>query len=215
MRAAVLALTILAWMGLCSGQTTYDDSDWWSLIRQDKPDACSKAPSKEKPDGANFVVAGVDLRQGQPLRDAEKRVAKVPTVNQRGDSGSSRRQMCFQSESDDGRFKLIFEEGEVASAAYLIDGGPDWIGSDRCVTSPKISGNLATESGLHLGMTVAQAERILGKPCIESNDNIEYSFVQQHGNDKDPNEYWDWGTIQIRFRGANAYYIATLTGETN
>jgi hypothetical protein len=81
--------------------------------------------------------------------------------------------MCFKSESDSGRFKQIFEEGEVASAAYLFDGGPDWLGSDRCVVSPKISGNLAAESGLHLGMTAAQAERILGKPCIESNDSIE------------------------------------------
>jgi hypothetical protein len=31
----------------------------------------------------------------------------------------------------------------------------------------------------------------------------------------DADEPWDWfGTIQIKFRGAKAYYIAILTGDT-
>lgn len=227
MRAVVLALTLVAWTGLCWGQTSYDDSDWWSLIRQDKRDACSTAPRKEKPNGANFAIAAVDLRQGQPLHDAEEKVAKVPAVFQRGDAGSSRRQMCFKSESENGQFKLIFEEGEVASVAYLIDGGPDWIGSDRCVASPKISDKLATASGLHLGMTAAEVEKILGKPCIVSNDSIEYAFDYQYmlplderqrlkdKGESDADEPVDWfGTMQIKFRGAKAYYIAILTGET-
>ncbi len=226
MRTAVLALTFIAWIVFGSGQSIADDSDWWSLIRQvGQEGGCSK-PSKEKPNGANFVIAGVNLRHEDPIRDAEEKVAKASAISERGDAASGRRQICFKSESESGRFKLIFEEGEIASVAYLIDGGPNWSESEKCVVSPKISGNLATESGLRLGMTATEAEKILGKPCIQSNDGIEYDFDYQYllpleerprfkDSEFDPDEPFDWfGTIKVKFREAKAYYIAILTGET-
>jgi len=123
--------------------------------------------------------------------------------------------------------KLIFERGEIASAAYLIDGGPDWSESYKCVASKIVSDKLATASGLHLGMTAAEVEKILGKPCIETNDSIEYAFDYQYMLPFDKrqrlkgeghlgaDEPVDWfGSMQIKFRGAKAYYIAILTGET-
>jgi hypothetical protein len=124
--------------------------------------------------------------------------------------------------------KLIFEQAEVASSAYLIDGGPSWTGSGKCVESRKISHDLATDSGLHLGMTVAEVEGILGKPCIESNDSIEYRFESEHlltskerqrireggAGVIDLDEPFSWfGTVLIKFRGAKSYYIAILTGD--
>lgn len=222
---AVLALTIIAWTGLSSAQWIADDSDWWSLLRPIEEEGGCSTPSKEKPTENNFVIA--DLRQGHPIREAGEKVARPSVIIERGDASTGRSQICFRSVSERGRFKLIFEEGEVASAAYLIDGGPSWRGADKCVVSPKISGNLATQSGLHLGMTAAQAERILGKPCIESNDGIEYAFDFSHLPTSDerqrlkghgdfyPDEPFDWfGTIQIKFHRAKAYYIAILTGDT-
>ena len=90
-----------------------------------------------------------------------------------------------------------------------------------------VSEKLATASGLHLGMTAAEVEKILGKPCIESKDGIEYRFDYQYllpseerqrlKNKGDVDVDWpvDWfGTLQIKFRGAKAYYIAILSGDT-
>ena len=225
-RALLLALTLLGWTGSGSSQMA-DDSDWWSLLRQDRPDACSKL-SNEKPNAANFVIAGVDLRHSEPVRDAEEKVAKTSEIMTRGDAGTSRTQICFKSASEKGRFKLIFEQGEIASVAYLIDGGPDWPESYKCVVSQKVSDKLATASGLHLGMTASEVEKILGQPCIESNDGIEYAFdykqawtpderrrLKENPGEFDPDEPWDWfGTMQIKFREAKAYYIAILMGET-
>ena len=226
MRVVVLALTLIAWTGFGSGLSMADDSDWWSVMREDGPFACSTL-SKEKPTGANFVIAGVDLRQGQPIEDAEQKIAKPWAISSRGDAGSSRDQICFKSAAEGGRFKLIFEKGETASAAYLIDGGPDWTESYKCVVSKKVSEKLATASGLHLGMTEAEVEKILGKPCVKSNDGIEYAFDYQYllpleerkrlkgKGDVDADEPVDWiGTMKIKFREANAYYIAISMGET-
>ena len=179
MRAVLLALTLIAWTGFGSSQSKADDSDWWSLLRQVGPDACSTL-SKEKPNAANFVIAGVDLRRGQPIEDAEQKIAKPWAISSRGDAASSRDQICFKSAAERGRFKLIFERGEIASAVYLIDGGSDWTESYKCVVSKKVSEKLATASGLHLGMTAAEVEKILGMPCIKSNDGIEYAFDYQY-----------------------------------
>jgi hypothetical protein len=227
MRVLVLALTLIAWTGSGSSQMD-DNSDWWSLLREVGPGACSTL-SKEKPNAANFVIARVDLRHAEPIRDAEEKVAKTSEIMTRGDFASSRTQICFKSASEKGRFKLIFEQGPggLPSGAYLIDGGPDWPQSYKCVVSQKISDRLATASGLHLGMTAAEVEKILGKPCIESNDSIEYAFDYKYmlplderqrlkgKGDLDAGEPVDWiGTMQIKFRGAKAYYIAILTGET-
>jgi hypothetical protein len=238
-RVIILALTLIAWTGFGSLQCIADDSDWWSLIRQEtagqEPPSelrCS-TPKKERPSGANFVVAGVDLNQGDPIADAEQKIAKPERLIGRGDASSSRTQLCFKSASERGRYKLIFERAEVASVAYLIDGGPTWAGSQKCVESRKVSENLSTRSGLHLGMTAAEVEKILGKPCVASKDAIEYEFSFEHlltakerkqirdeGLDHDyPSEIdldepFSWfGTVQIKFRGAKSYYIAILTGD--
>jgi len=227
MRPVSLALILVAGtIGVGSSLSRGDDSDWWSLLRDVKPSACSTF-SKEKPNEANFVIAGVDLRHAEPVRDAEKKIAKtseILTVT-RGDFATSRTQICFKSSSEKGRFKLIFEEGAggLPSAAYLIDGGPDWPESYKCVASQKISDKLATASGLHLGMTASEVEEILGKPCLESNDSVEYFFDYQYLlplNERQPLDGKgeidvDWfGTMQIKFRGAKSCYIAISTGET-
>jgi len=223
MRAVVLALTLIASTSLGTTISVFDNSDWWSLLRETKPEACL-TPSKKKPDGANFVIAGVDFRNGDAIDDAERKIAKPWAISSRGDASTSRDQICFKSAIEGGRFKLIFERGEIASAAYLIDGGPDWSESYKCVASKMVSEKLATASGLHLGMTAAEVEKILGKPCVESNDDIEYAFDYQYTlplderqrlkGVSDVDEPFDWfGTMQIKFRGAKAYYIAILTGD--
>jgi hypothetical protein len=85
------------------------------------------------------------------------------------------------------------------------------------VTSQKVSEKLATASGLHLGMTAAEVKKILGQPCIQSNDSIQYAFDYRYllpaderqrlknKGDSDADEPFDWfGTMQNqipRFEG--------------
>src|SRR6267142_1548568 len=103
MRAVILALTLIAWTG--SGQYIADDSDWWSLIGQVGPEGGCSTPRKERSSRANFVIAGVDLQQGQPIRDAVEKIAKPSVIVERGDAAVGRAQICFKSASERGRFK--------------------------------------------------------------------------------------------------------------
>jgi hypothetical protein len=227
-RAVILALTLITWTGFGSGQYMNDNSDWWSLVRQLRQEGRCSTWRQERPAAVNFVIAGVDLQHGDPIGDAEKTVTEASVI-ERGDAGVGRAQICFKSASERGRFKLIFEEGpgEAGNLAYLIDGGPSWTGLDKCVVSRKISNDLATGSGLRLGMTAGEVKRILGKPCNESKGRIEYCSSSRHwlssnerqryraetGEDAPPGDYAEWlGTVQIKFRGAKANYIAISTG---
>jgi hypothetical protein len=102
MRPIILALTLIAWTG--SGQYIKDNSDWWSLIRENgqlegQVERCS-TPRNERPSGANFVIAGVDLEHGEAFRDATRKVAKPSAIVERGDASSGRAQMCFKSASE-------------------------------------------------------------------------------------------------------------------
>ena len=76
-------------------------------------------------------------------------------------------------------------------------------------------------------MTAPEVEKILGKPCVESNDGIEYAFDYKYllpieerqrlkgKGDFDVDEPFDWfSTVQIKFRDAKAYYIAISTLDT-
>lgn len=91
----------------------------------------------------------------------------------RGDGDVGRDQLCYLNGVGDEY--LIFELGELESNFYLIKKKRDWKGSEHCLRSEKLS-HLRTKSGLHIGATIAQVERILGEPSYRSTDKLIYRF---------------------------------------
>jgi hypothetical protein len=127
---------------------------------------------------------------------------------------------------------LIFEFGEVESTFYLFTDGPDWNGSDRCVSSPTISASLSTAAGLRLGMPRSQLEAILGKPDAVLDGRLVYSRelnerttpkefeklrkeYPQQLSDKAAHEKFDVQTVEIyieaRFANSKLAYLAVST----
>jgi hypothetical protein len=215
-------------------QSTYtrDNSDWWSLARLEPlGNEAAKGKEAEEPNVSppaptNFVIAGVNLWRGIPISEAKDRIANAPII-ERGDAASSRAQICFQSAEDSGSYKLIFEEGEVARDAYLIEDGAPWKGMDNCVPSEQVSTSAATESGLHLGISVAEVKAILGKPSSETKQRIVYASLWQHpltaeelrafrksGGPADETRSDRATYIEIRFLSGKAKYIALSATET-
>ena len=211
---------------------TRDSSDWWSLLRLEplgnEPAEGKEAegPNVSPPAPNNFVVAGVNLWRGIPISEANDQIASAPVIS-RGDAASGRAQICFQSAEDSGSYKLIFEEGEVARDAYLIEDGAPWKGIDNCIPTEQVSTNAATESGLHLGMSVAEVKAILGKPSSENKQRIVYASLWQHpltaeelrafrksGGPADVSASDRTTYIEIRFRSGKAEYIALSATET-
>src|SRR5215470_9923460 len=121
-----------------------DNSDWWSIGKDDNP---GTEPQKKLLDDADLTIAGIRLGKD----DAPKKFGPARTV-ERGDAGSYRGQICYKSLSD-GTF-LIFEEGEVDSAAYLFESGKRWNGQDKCSASKLVSRQVSTAHGIKLGSSV-------------------------------------------------------------
>jgi hypothetical protein len=153
-----------------------DNSDWWSVGNQNFKMPDIRPLDKELP-ADNFAFAGLTLNfdDRDPLRAASRRFGSAVPV-ERSEAGSSRDQICYVS-SQDPNIHLIFEAGELDLVLYLFDGGPHWNGEDRCTKSSDVTETLRTNSGLGLGITPADLQRILGKP--EFSDGTRFVYERE------------------------------------
>jgi len=112
--------------------------------------------------GTNFRISGVDLASGEEvLLQATKLFGKSPSVSS-GDASTSYRRVCYRSATENDNTYLTFGQGEVDSTFVLSSDSSVWKGNHICNRSRKITRNVATDSGLHLGLTQAQVIAILG-----------------------------------------------------
>ncbi len=176
MRALPILIPILAFGLSIFGpprKDVPDDTDWWSLIM---PQGLLLATTKsDKPSLANFTITGIDLGPGS-FDDVIPKLG-ISTVVMRGQTQMSREQLCYRSA--DGSTRLIFEHGERGEAFYMVGAGKDWSGSGFCKKSPIVTDALATQSGLHLGLTPAEITKILGHPSGESPGRQEWLWSGQ------------------------------------
>jgi hypothetical protein len=130
-----------------------DNSDWWSLTREDTDAEHITFQERELSRG-NFQILGVSLDEGL-LRRAEEKFGNATTV-ERGDASTGRAQLCYVSTGEVTSTYLIFETGEVNNTFYLFSAGPAWNGNDKCVATKVAIIGASTISGLHLGLTPSQ-----------------------------------------------------------
>jgi hypothetical protein len=150
-----------------------DNSDWWSLTRSAETNIPRISEDRE-PSKSNFQILELEVND-DALSKATANLGKTSIV-QRGDASAGRSQVCYTSLGEP-KTHLIFEKGEVNDALYLFNLGPDWNGSELCSVSDRVTTNLSTKSGLHLGQTAAEVKTVLGKPSVETRRKIIYSFV--------------------------------------
>ena len=124
--------------------------------------------------GTNFRISEVDLASREEvLQQATKVFGESPSVSS-GDASTSNEQVCYVSATASDNTHLIFGRGEVDASLILSSDGSVWKGNHICTRSGKITRNIATDSGLHLGLTQAQVITILGLATRKSRN------VQQH-----------------------------------
>jgi hypothetical protein len=170
-------LALLVSISLCvatSGQTVHmqDHSDWWSK-NSEKYSGLTVKPLEKDFDTNNFKILSLSLDTVGSDKIAAT-LGKARSVR-RGDASFSRTQACYVSIGDSEKVHLIFEFGEgMESIFYLFRGGAEWKGSNLCVKSNRVSGDLTTGTGLKLGLSRAEVETILGKPDFVAGDRIAY-----------------------------------------
>ena len=207
-----------------------DNSDWWSLTRSAETDI-PRGSEEREPSKSNFQILELELND-DVLSKATANLGKA-AILQRGDASAGRSQVCYASLGEP-KTHLIFEKGEVNDALYLFNLGPDWNGSELCSVSDRVTTNLSTKSGLHLGQTAAEVKTVLGKPSVETRRKIIYSFVvekestpadlenQKQQNPKlsgeeirrDYGSYTLTAYIECRFTNGKLSYLAISKAES-
>lgn len=208
-----------------------DDSDWWSLIRT--PDLSSASYGKIARSLTNFRILSINLRDGDLFGEARRTIGQAMETG-RGDASTGRTQLCYRSNNNGQPVYLVFERGEVEYSLYLFSGGANWSGKDRCAKSALVTPNLKTASGLGLGATAEQVEKVLGKPAslkpdewiyADQTDQRASATSLEKSRKANPSmtekEIQDnYGTytrsteIVIRFSNGSSTYIGSLIAET-
>jgi hypothetical protein len=150
-----------------------DDSDWWSIIRRIDSPIYHLNPQKREPAPSNFQILGISLEDNNVFKEVNRKLGPTKAII-RGDAGTARQQLCYASEEGSPKTYLIFEGGEVQFSFYLLSDGRPWNGLRFCTKSRLVTSRLETGSGLRLGMSEAQVERILGKPTLRKQDQLIY-----------------------------------------
>jgi len=208
-----------------------DNSDWWSLTREDTDAERITFQERELSRG-NFQILGINLDEGL-FRRAEGKFGRATTV-ERGDASSARAQLCYVSIGEATSTYLIFETGEVNNTFYLFNAGPAWNGNDKCVATKVAISGASTISGLHLGLTPSQVIAILDKPTIRREDQLSYYLhvrkktseadlkrIRQQHREMSDKEFIDnyafydlTAMIVMRFKDSKLNYLAVSELET-
>jgi len=173
--ALILTLFISALLLPAQDTTTTvrlaDRSDWWSILNEDFYWPSDKPKSEDlNPD--NFEIAGLSLPDDPSFRSVKEKLGPAVTIT-RGSASSGRYQVCYVSQRNP-QVHLIFEESEPNLSFYLFEEAQSWNGQALCVVSPQITSLLRTKSGLGLGMSPVQVEKILGKADVSSATRLVY-----------------------------------------
>lgn len=150
-----------------------DRRDWWSINNEGFRPPSIEAGTRNITVGT-FQILGVTLSVNQFDKLAVQ-MGKAP-VAERGDASTGRQQVCYMAAESAPKVYLIFEFGSAEQGTfYLFSGGQDWSGEKLCVRTKKVSRNLATPSGLRLGLKPLEVEAILGKADAVSTNKLVYA----------------------------------------
>ncbi|HET9741585.1 MAG TPA: hypothetical protein VFQ00_02445 [Terriglobales bacterium] len=151
---------------------------------------------------ANFRISGVDLASDEDvLLQATKVFGKTP-IQSSGDAGTAEQEACYESADQDDNTQLTFGRGEVDSSFTL---SADALQQKRvylCTRSAKVKRDLATESGLHLGLNKEQLIAILGSATKETRNRDRRTetliYVLEGKKRTDPRKLAMWWQEEIK-----------------
>jgi hypothetical protein len=230
LKLVIFSVLLFAMASAQQSKRVQDNSDWWSVMRTDEP-AWNKPDQIRTPE-ASLQILGISLLDPKISEQIERKIGRTVEID-RGDAATGRHQFRYVSVRDPKTY-LTFEFGEVDSALYLFSTGPDWNGSEYCKSSDLVNDQLSTASGLRIGLSRSEVEKVLGKPTLSKGERITYvrtisvkstpeelKRARTYAPDMNGKEFqqnyghWDFSTyIEARFKSDKLYYLAISQGET-
>jgi hypothetical protein len=169
---AFIVFLCSAFLAAAQTQRMNDQSDWWALINPTTHREEVKAGNSELHEGT-FSIDRLELGK-IGINEIRRRWGKA-TVVERGDASTDRRQLCYVSPTTGEPVYVVFEFGEDVSNFYIFTGSKHWKGERLCVKTAKVSKDVATASGLKLGLSQDAVKAILGQPDATQDAVFMYS----------------------------------------
>jgi hypothetical protein len=119
---------------------------------------------------SNFKIAGVDLTSDEEVLDQAARILGKAAIVSTGDASTADSRACYRSANADDATRLYFHRGEVSPWFVLTSRFPASSQSSSCIETSVVNREIATGSGLRLGMTEDQVISILGLPTRRGRD---------------------------------------------
>ncbi len=208
-----------------------DRSDWWSILNENFYWPIDK-PENGELSADNFDIAGVKLAHDPSFRSITRKFGRAIAAA-RGDARTGRQQICYVSDRTP-RVHLIFEEGELNLGFYLFEEGQSWNGQALCSESSQVTPALCTKSGLSLGISQADVERVLGKPDLVRENRLVYQrevekrtldnklteLRTEHPEMSEKDFHDNYGSyevelyIEVRFTEGRLTYLAVSNAES-
>jgi hypothetical protein len=148
-----------------------DASDWWSVLNEFHSRTVLKL--RLPTPGAHLKILGVGIGENQ-FQELAELLGEAPVIS-RGETDSSRNQVCYMSTDENERVYVTFEEGPVSHAFYLFRSRKPWAGAEYCVATKEISPGLEADSGVHLGQSQREVLAILGPPSLIDEDRLVFN----------------------------------------
>lgn len=169
----VILITTLTVAGQDSSHSVKleDRSDWWSVLN-DNFDWPGRKPVDGELRADNFEIEGIKFERDPLFRAIEERLGRAVPAR-RTNGIDTRYQICYTAEHNSG-LHLIFEESDSNLNFYLFQDTQSWNGEALCAESSRVSPSLHTNSGLRLGISLAEVEQVLGKADLSSPDRLVY-----------------------------------------
>ena len=130
-------------------------------------------------DESNFRILGLFIGNCAP-QDIYSKLG--PGITIKDEARPDVTQVCYVSDKDETLILFAFEYFQC-SGFRLLSQKKKFYKWHFCEKSPLVSGHLATESGINLGMRRSRMKAILGAPQGESDENLTYVYEwKQKGN---------------------------------
>jgi len=168
---------------------------------------------------ANFRISSVDLSGEDVLSQAAKIFGNNP-IKSSGDAGTASQEACYQSATEGDSTHLIFERGEVDFRFTLSSGVSEGKGNLVCTRSGKITRDITTDSGLHLGLTKQQVIAVLGLATNRSQnvrqhtEVLIYSLETEEKTDPQKLEQWWEREVKENPRASRQTFLENYANYT-
>lgn len=151
---------------------------------------------------ANFRISGVDLASGEDLLRSAAKMLGMSPIESSGDASTGSNEACYQSARDGDNTHLVFGQGELDVWFTLSSDGSAWQREHGCRRSEKITREIATESGLRLGLSKQQVLAVLGSATDKQQNRRQHAetltYSLQSKGKTDPQKLARWWQQEIK-----------------